>query len=82
VNAPGQIPQLGQGFLGVLVSRADQDPGPVAVVGASGRRGQVFLDLAQLTSTAAAMRGGGPLGNSSALTEKSSTASTPSSSMG
>ena len=32
VNAPGQVAQLGQGLLGVLVGRADQHPGPVTVI--------------------------------------------------
>jgi hypothetical protein len=40
VDAPREIPQFGQGVLGVLVGRADQREHVVA-------RGQVLLDLAQ-----------------------------------
>ena len=47
MNAPGEIAQLGEGFLGVLVGGADQHAGPVGVIVARRAPVQVLLDLPQ-----------------------------------
>ena len=45
MDAPGEIPQLGEGFLGTAVGRAGQQAGAAAVVLPAGPRFEVLLDL-------------------------------------